>query len=54
MSDPVRFLNAFAQVFGVMTLYPDGHPSREPGSAVDKASLREVDMTEPGTLIADE
>src|SRR6187401_2242031 len=35
MSDPVRFLNAFAQVFGVMTLYPDGHPSRE--RAVDAA-----------------
>jgi putative nucleotidyltransferase with HDIG domain len=29
MSDPVRFLNAFAQALGVMTLYPDGHPSRE-------------------------
>ncbi len=29
MSDPVRFLNAFAQALGVMTLYPEGHPSRE-------------------------
>ena len=35
MSDPVRFLNAFAQALGVMTLYPDGHPSRE--RAVDAA-----------------
>ena len=35
MSDPVQFLNAFAQALGVMTLYPEGHPSRE--RAVDAA-----------------
>ena len=35
MSDPARFLNAFAQALGVMTLYPHGHPSRE--RAVDAA-----------------
>jgi putative nucleotidyltransferase with HDIG domain len=35
MSDPVRFLNAFAHALGVMTLYPEGHPSRE--RAVDTA-----------------
>src|SRR5688572_1737523 len=35
MSDPVRFLNAFAHSLGVMTLYPEGHPSRE--RAVDAA-----------------
>ncbi len=35
MSDPVRFLNAFAQTLSVMTLYPGGHPSRE--RAVDQA-----------------
>jgi putative nucleotidyltransferase with HDIG domain len=35
MSDPVHFLNAFAQALGVMTLYPEGHPSRE--RAVDAA-----------------
>lgn len=29
MSDPVRFLNTFAQTLSVMTLYPEGHPSRE-------------------------
>ncbi len=29
MSDPVSFLNAFAHVLGVMTLYPEGHPLRE-------------------------
>ena len=35
MSDPVRFLNSFAHSLGVMTLYPEGHPSRE--KAVDGA-----------------
>ena len=35
MSDPVRFLNSFAHSLGVMTLYPEGHPSRE--RAVDSA-----------------
>jgi len=46
MSDPVRFLNAFAQALGVMTLYPDGHPSRE--KAVD-AAFDELDgLTIPG------
>jgi putative nucleotidyltransferase with HDIG domain len=29
MSDPAGFLNSFAQALAVMTLYPDGHPSRE-------------------------
>jgi putative nucleotidyltransferase with HDIG domain len=28
MSDPAGFLNSFAQALAVMTLYPDGHPSR--------------------------
>ena len=35
MSDPVTFLNAFAHALTVMTLYPEGHPSRE--RAVDAA-----------------
>ena len=35
MSDPVRFLNSFAHALAVMTLYPEGHPSRE--KAVDAA-----------------
>jgi putative nucleotidyltransferase with HDIG domain len=35
MSDPVGFLNSFAQVLAVMTLYPDGHPSRN--RAIDTA-----------------
>jgi putative nucleotidyltransferase with HDIG domain len=33
MSEPVGFLNAFAHALAVMTLYPEGHPSRE--SAID-------------------
>ena len=40
MSDPVRFLNGFAHALGVMTLYPEGHPSRE--RAVD-AAYNELD-----------
>jgi putative nucleotidyltransferase with HDIG domain len=28
MSDPVRFLHAWAQALSTMTLYPDGHPAR--------------------------
>ena len=46
MSDPVRFLNCFAHSLGVMTLYPEGHPSRE--KAVD-AAFDELDgLTMPG------
>ena len=41
MNDPVRFLNAFAQALAVMTLYPEGHPSRE--RAVD-AAFQELDQ----------
>jgi len=35
VSEPAGFLNAFAHALTVMTLYPDGHPSRE--RAVDAA-----------------
>jgi putative nucleotidyltransferase with HDIG domain len=46
MNDPVRFLNSFAHSLGVMTLYPEGHPSRE--KAVD-AAFDELDgLTMPG------
>jgi putative nucleotidyltransferase with HDIG domain len=45
MSDPVRFLNAFAQVLSVMTLYPQGHPSRE--RAVDLAFTELEGLTAP-------
>ncbi|MEZ5285613.1 MAG: HD domain-containing protein [Vicinamibacterales bacterium] len=35
MTDPVRFLHAFAQALSGMALYPAGHPSREHG--IDRA-----------------
>jgi putative nucleotidyltransferase with HDIG domain len=37
MSDPASFLNSFGQALAVMTLYPNGHPSRE--RAIDAAYL---------------
>ncbi|MGE0459786.1 MAG: HD-GYP domain-containing protein [Vicinamibacterales bacterium] len=40
MSDPVRFLHALAQALSVMTLYPEGHPSRE---RVVDAAYEELD-----------
>ena len=45
MSDPARFLNAFAHSLGVMTLYPEGHPSRE--KAVDAAFDELNGLTSP-------
>jgi len=48
MSDPVRFLNAFAHSLGMMTLYPEGHPSRE--KAVDAAYDELEGLTLPGGL----
>ncbi len=47
MSDPVRFLNAFAHALAVMTLYPEGHPSRE--HAVDDA-YTELDGLSTGAV----
>ena len=35
MSDPIGFLNSLAHALAVMTLYPDGHPSRN--RAIDAA-----------------
>ena len=35
MSDPGGFLKSFAQALAIMTLYPEGHPSRE--RAIDAA-----------------
>ncbi|HET7372364.1 MAG TPA: HD domain-containing phosphohydrolase [Gemmatimonadaceae bacterium] len=43
MSEPVRFLNSFAQSLSVMTLYPEGHPSRE--AAIDAAYQELNDLT---------
>ena len=54
MSDPVRFLNTFAHALGVMTLYPEGHPSRE--RAVDSAFDELDQLAVPGafTFLDDE
>jgi len=54
MSDPVRFLNAFAHALGVMTLYPEGHPSSE--RAVDAAFEGLTGLAVPGafTFLDDE
>lgn len=47
MSDPVRFLNAFAHAAAVMGLYPTGHPARE--RAVDEA-YQELDALAAATV----
>jgi putative nucleotidyltransferase with HDIG domain len=57
MSEPVKFLNAFAHALAVMTLYPEGHPSRE--SAIDASYQDLCDLTEVGrrpsfTFLGDE
>jgi len=44
MSDPASFLNFFAQALAVMTLYPQGHPSRE--RAIDAAYQALDELTE--------
>jgi putative nucleotidyltransferase with HDIG domain len=46
MSEPASFLNAFAHALAVMTLYPEGHPSRE--SAIDASYQDLSDLTTPG------
>jgi putative nucleotidyltransferase with HDIG domain len=48
MSDPVRFLYAFAHVLGVSGLYAEGHPSRE--RAVDAAFVELEGLGIPSTF----
>ena len=50
MSDPVRFLGAFAQALASMALYADGHPQRE--RAIDAAftELQELQRDTPRPL----
>lgn len=43
MSEPTKFLSAFAHALSVMTLYPEGHPSRD--SAIDAAYQELSDLT---------
>ncbi len=46
MSDPAKFLTAFAQALSTMALYADGHPARE--RAIDRSYqlLRELQATD--------
>src|SRR5438477_1369531 len=46
MTDPGSFLSSLARVLGVMTLYPNGHPSRE--TAIDVAYLALDGLTASG------
>ena len=47
MSDPIRFLNSFAQAVATMALYGNGHPARE--RAVDRSfeALRDLQRVDP-------
>jgi len=57
MSEPVTFLNAFAHALAVMTLYPEGHPSRESGidsSYEDLSDLMATGRRPAFTFIEDE
>ena len=47
MSDPIRFLTAFAQTLATMSLYSDGHPARE--RTIDQAygALQRLLETDP-------
>jgi putative nucleotidyltransferase with HDIG domain len=47
MSEPAGFLNSFAHALAVMTLYPDGHPSRE--RAIDAAYVALEGLASAGT-----
>jgi putative nucleotidyltransferase with HDIG domain len=50
VSDPVHFLNAFAQALAGMSLYKDGHPARE--RAIDAAyqKLQDLQSSTPNPL----
>lgn len=47
MSDPIKFLNSFAQALSTMALYADGHPARE--RVIDRSyeTLRELQRDDP-------
>ena len=47
MSQPVEFLNAFAHALAIMTLYPEGHPSRE--KSIETAFELLQSLTHTGT-----
>ena len=57
MSDPARFLNAFAQALAAMALYRDGHPARERTVDVAYQHLHDVQAETPHpffTFLGDE
>jgi len=57
MSDPARFLNAFAQALAGMALYRDGHPARERAVDVAYQHLHDLQSETPHpffTFLGDE
>lgn len=50
MSDPARFLNAFAQALAGMALYRDGHPARERAVDVAYQYLHDLQSDTPQPL----
>jgi putative nucleotidyltransferase with HDIG domain len=50
MSDPARFLNAFAQALAAMALYRDGHPARERAVDVAYQQIHDLQSDTPHLL----
>ena len=50
MSDPVKFLGAFAQALAGMALYAEGHPARERGVDAAYRELRDLQADTPAPL----
>ena len=50
MSDPARFLNAFAQALAAMALYRDGHPARERAVDVAYQQIHDLQSDTPNPL----
>jgi len=50
MSDPARFLNAFAQALAAMALYRDGHPARERAVDVAYQQIHDLQSDTPRPL----
>jgi putative nucleotidyltransferase with HDIG domain len=50
MSDPARFLNAFAQALAAMALYRDGHPARERAVDVAYQQIHDLQSDTPHPL----
>jgi putative nucleotidyltransferase with HDIG domain len=50
LSDPARFLNAFAQALAAMALYRDGHPARERAVDVAYQQIHDLQTDTPHPL----